>query len=68
MMKRKIYLEQRIQQIQYSVNHIISFTDKRNTALSTSVHNKNNIYTGHGQKTVNTNTPAHEQPSTNHKS
>jgi hypothetical protein len=65
---RKIYLQQRIQQTQYSVNHIISFTDERNTALSTSAHNKNNINSGRGQKTVNTNTPANQQPGTNQES
>jgi hypothetical protein len=59
LLKRKIYLQQRIQQIQYSVNHIISFTDKRNTALSTGAHNKNDINNGRGQEIVNTNTPAH---------
>jgi hypothetical protein len=64
--KRKIYLQQRIQQIQHSVNHIIWFTDKRNTALSTGAHDKDNINIGHGQKIVNTNTPAHQQPSTSH--
>jgi hypothetical protein len=64
-MKRKIYLQRCIQQIQYSVNHIIWFTDKRSTALSTSAHNKNNITLAAAKKIVNTNTPAHQQPGTN---
>jgi hypothetical protein len=67
-MKRKICLQQSIQQIQYSVNHIISFTDKRNTALSTSAHNENNINNGSGQIIVSIDTPAHQQPSTNQES
>jgi hypothetical protein len=66
--KRNIYLQQRNQQIQYSVNHIIWFRHEWNTALSTGAHDKDNINTGHCQKILNTNTPAHQQPSTSHES